>query len=466
MQVEKIENFNLIYDFKGPGDWIPNAINYYYSLKYFQKDFNADFELQEHFFKNFTQPSVFNSFLNSDHLLFNKLLIRDYISKKSKYKNDICFYLVEPFGNFNHFLGKQFGPFSETTFIDFISKDSLENIKNNDNFYLVINYGTEGVFGIDFFSNLYEILENNNIPEKKVILLSSAVDIELIHKKVRNHNPKKIKVFYWPWSLRYKSQELKRIHEGSDYKFWDNIDQPNTIVSKSDIDENVKRDNKFLLMNRRLRPQRMILLCSLGLDFIKNNLVSYDIKLFDRENDLDFYLHHAGNDIGEELYKKSFSIIENKLETIDYDDINSVWGFNFENKKPYLDSYISIVTETNFYEEGLYLSEKTWKPIGHLQPFIQVNKPGALQELKNLGFKTFSPFINEDYDTEPDNAKRIKMIASEITRLNNLSTDEIHTWYHSILDILIYNQTLLFQYADTKQETEREFILKLKKICG
>ena len=54
MQVEKIKNFNLIYDFKGPDDWIPNAINYYYSLKYFQKDFNADFELQDHFFKNFT----------------------------------------------------------------------------------------------------------------------------------------------------------------------------------------------------------------------------------------------------------------------------------------------------------------------------------------------------------------------------------------------------------------------------
>jgi len=466
MQVETIKNFNLIYDFKGPGDWIPNAINYYYSLKYFEKDFTSDFELQEHFFKNFTQPSVFNSFLNSDHLLFNKLLIREYISKKNKYKNDICFYLVEPFGNFNHFLGKQFGPFSETTFIDFVSKDSLENIKNNDNFYLVINYGTEGVFGIDFFSNLYEILEAYNIPENKVILLSSAVDIESIHKKVRNHNPKKIKVFYWPWSLRYKSQELKRIHDGDDYKFWDSIDQPNTIVTEIDIDNTKIRDTKFLLMNRRLRPQRMILLCMLGIDFIKNNLVSYDIKLFDRENDLDFYSHHAGDDVATELYNNSIDIIKNKIQTIDYDDINSVWGFNFENKKPYLDSYISIVTETNFYEEGLYLSEKTWKPIGHLQPFIQVNKSGALKELHSLGFKTFSPFINEEYDNEPDDNKRIKMISSEIHRLNNLSTSEIHLWYHSILDILIHNQEVLFKYAENKQEIEREFITKLKNICG
>ena len=331
---------------------------------------------------------------------------------------------------------------------------------------MVINYGTEGVFALDFFSNLYGILEKYNIPEKKVILLSSAVDIDNLHKKVRNHNPKKIKTFYWPWSLRYKSQELKKIHDGGDYKFWDNIDQPNTIVNVSDIDSTTKRNNKFLMMNRRLRPQRIMLLCMLGLDFIKKNLVSYDIKLFDRENNLDFYLHHGGNDIGGDLYKKSFDILKNEKETIDYDDITSVWGFNFENKAPYLNSYISIVTETNFYEDGLYLSEKTWKPIGHLQPFIQVNKAGALEELKNLGFKTFSPFINEDYDMEIDDRKRIRMIASEIERLNKLPIEKIHEWYHSIFDILIYNQNLLFKFAESKREIEKNFIIKIKESCG
>jgi len=460
MQVEKIKNLNIIYDFRGPNDWIPNALNYYYSQKYFEKDFASDFELQNHFFKNFVQPSVFNVFLNSDHLLFNKLTIHEYLNN-TKYKNDVCFYLVEPFGNFNHFLGKQFGGFSESCFIDFISKDSLDNIKTNDNFYLIINYGTEGVFPIDFFSNLYEILEKYKIPENKVILLSSAVDIEILHKKVRNHNPKKVKMVYWPWSLRFKSKELKEIYDGVDYKFWDDIDQQNSIVKVDDLNSSIRK-NKFLLMNRRLRPQRMILLCLLGLDFIKENLVSYDISLFDRENDLSFYLHHAGDDIGEELYKKSFEIINNKKEIIDFDDINSVWGFNFENKEAYLNSYINICTETNFYEDGLYLSEKTWKPIGHLQPFIQVNKAGALKELQNIGFKTFSPFINENYDNEEDDKLRIKMISDEILRLNSLSIDEIHNWYESIKDILIHNQSLLFKYAESKQDTEREFIKNLK----
>lgn len=465
MQIKKIENLNMVYDFRGPNGWIPNGLNYYYSQKYFEKDFESDFDLQNYFFKNFQQPSVYNSYLNSDYLLFNMISIYDYEDNR-KYKNDICFYLVEPFGSFNHFLGGQFGGFSETNFADFISEKSLNHIKNNDNFYMVINYGTEGVFPVDYFSTLYKVLEKYEIPEKKVILLSSSVNIEELHKRVRNHNPNKIKTIYWPWSLRFKSQELKKIHDGDDYKFWDSIDQKNTIVKIEDLNISVIRKNKFLLMNRRLRPHRMILLCLLGLDFIKNNLVSYDIKLFDRENDLDFYLHHIGNEIGKEIYNKSLDIIKNKKQTIDYTDINSVWGFNFENKEPYLDSYIHICNETNFYEDGLYLSEKTWKPIGHLQPFIQVNKNGALEELKKLGFKTFEPFIDESYDLEKDDVKRMKMISSEILRINSLPIEEINSWYHSINDILIHNQQLLFEYADSKQNTEREFLTNLKKLCG
>ena len=84
------------------------------------------------------------------------------------------FYLVHPFGSFNHFLGKQFGGFSETNFVDFISKESLNNIKNDKSFYLLINYSMEGDFQSDFFVNLYSILDDNQIPHSKVILLCSA----------------------------------------------------------------------------------------------------------------------------------------------------------------------------------------------------------------------------------------------------------------------------------------------------
>ena len=65
---------------------------------------------------------------------------------------------------------------------------------------------------------------------------------------------------YYPWSLRLKSKEMKEIYDGKDYKFWDNIEQKNTIVHEDDLNTNTIRKNKFILMNRRLRPHRWVLL--------------------------------------------------------------------------------------------------------------------------------------------------------------------------------------------------------------
>ena len=92
-------------------------------------------------------------------------------------------------------------------------------------------------------------------------------------------------------------------------------------------------------------------------------------------------------------------MIKKEKSIIDFEDIENVWGFAFENSENYKSTYFSIVTETLFYEFGNYLSEKTWKPIAHLHPFIFVGRPGMLKFLHSLGFKTFSEYWDESYDT-------------------------------------------------------------------
>jgi hypothetical protein len=465
MQNNTVKNFLAIYDFRGPDEFIPNAFNYYYSYELFKNSGNVNDNVIQHFFKNYTQVSVYNAFLNLDKKLFEKETIFNYLNKKNKYRNYKMFYLIEPFGSFNQFLGNQFNGFSETTFVDFISNYSKNEIINNDDFYLLINYSTEGVVPADSLVKLYKILEEHKIPEHKVILLTASVDINEIHQKIRKHNPKKIKTKYWNWSLRLKSKELLNIFREENYKFWDNIEQINSIVKESDIDKTKIRKYKFINFNRRLRPHRLILLSLFGDDFIKNNLVSFDMKLFDREIDNDFFSYHLKSENLQKQSKEGFNtLFELKSKTIDYDDIESVWGFNFENKNVYLDSYIHILSETNFYENGLYLSEKTWKPIGHLQPFIMINRPGAIKELNNLGFKTFHPFIDETYDSIIDDRERLEFIYNEIIRLNSISIEEIHEWYNSIFEILIYNRNLLFEYAENCEDSEINFLKSLIKI--
>jgi hypothetical protein len=75
----------------------------------------------------------------------------------------------------------------------------------------------------------------------------------------------------------------------------------------------------------------------------------------------------------------------------------------------YTNSYCNIVFETVFDADGsggTFLTEKTFKPIKHGQPFVVVAPPGTLQVLRSLGYRTFDSAIDTSYDTITDNTQR------------------------------------------------------------
>jgi hypothetical protein len=121
-------------------------------------------------------------------------------------------------------------------------------------------------------------------------------------------------------------------------------------------------------------------------------------------------------------------------------------------------SYLYICTETFVHGEHKSLTEKVFKPIANFQPFLFVAYPGALALLQSLGFKTFAPFINEDYDKEKDNALRLRMIYKEIDRISRMSQQEIHNWFWSMKDTLIHNHNHLL--AIHKQEPRSIDLIK------
>tara|TARA_R100000030_G_scaffold61224_3_gene46213 strand:+ start:1977 stop:3215 length:1239 start_codon:yes stop_codon:yes gene_type:complete len=115
-------------------------------------------------------------------------------------------------------------------------------------------------------------------------------------------------------------------------------------------------------------------------------------------------------------------------------------------------SYFNIVTPSIFYTDNndddfIYFDEKFWKPFITFHPFIVIGKPYTLQTLKEFGFKTFSPWIDESYDTEVDYFKRRDMIQKEILRLSNMSIEEIDDWYWDMGNILIHNFKQLQKYG-------------------
>jgi len=60
-----------------------------------------------------------------------------------------------------------------------------------------------------------------------------------------------------------------------------------------------------------------------------------------------------------------------------------------------------------------------------------------------LGYKTFHPYIDESYDLETDDNKRMMMIVNEIERLSNFSDDELRSFIENINPICDHNFNVL-----------------------
>ena len=65
-----------------------------------------------------------------------------------------------------------------------------------------------------------------------------------------------------------------------------------------------------------------------------------------------------------------------------------------------------------------------------------------------MGFKTFDPFINENYDSEFNIGKRMNMIIDEIERLNSMGFEELKKWYKKLIPTLKHNRKKLIDNND------------------
>ena len=112
----------------------------------------------------------------------------------------------------------------------------------------------------------------------------------------------------------------------------------------------------------------------------------------------------------------------------------------------YMDTYFSVVSETNFYRDygpGLFLSEKVFKPVSRRHPFLVLGRPHTIKKFNELGYRSFSDIIDESYDDEFDDRKRMHMVLEETKRLCNLSGEELKDFLHSARETTLHNYMLL-----------------------
>lgn len=300
----------------------------------------------------------------------------------------------------------------ENSFLKTIDTNILENIKNKKLNLIVklINEGDIDIMGIQIFEKL---LNHYGIPKTACILIHDSYRLPTTSIKsyqIHNH-------------LFSKSEESINLSK----------------EKKLNISVLKNKKYKFHLPIRRFRYHRLLLLDKLFSkypNFIDSNLISYDINTENNNEKL------KSSNISEALKQYMLS---NVVKYIDVNDIENVKGYRSEFQKVYSKSYFTIVTETYFFEPYYYISEKSFKPIAHMHPFIILGRPGTLEYLKKFGFKTFDPFINESYDMEQDDDKRFEMVCNEIIKLNELSTEELDNIMDKITDILEHNQKQLLK---------------------
>lgn len=127
--------------------------------------------------------------------------------------------------------------------------------------------------------------------------------------------------------------------------------------------------------------------------------------------------------------------------------------------------YINVVTETMFTEqETLFFSEKVYKPIVAMQPFILLGSFQSLEVLRKQGYRTFHPFINEEYDTLRNQDERFDAIVKEIDRLSKLSHEEMHELIKQCAEICIhnYNNWKRYNYVRSNLVRDIEFLEEIR----
>jgi hypothetical protein len=121
----------------------------------------------------------------------------------------------------------------------------------------------------------------------------------------------------------------------------------------------------------------------------------------------------------------------------------------------YYNSYLYVVTETFFEgmaqgENTLFLSEKIFKPIVFFQPFIVFGRPGTINLLHKLGYKTFGDYIDESYDSIENDKQRLLKAVESIKEFTSLPYGGLTKLMSEMLPIFKHNYEVLKQRHDVE----------------
>jgi len=112
-------------------------------------------------------------------------------------------------------------------------------------------------------------------------------------------------------------------------------------------------------------------------------------------------------------------------------------------------SFCNVVIDDPVFSSVPRLTEKSFKPMMSMRPFLQLGAVGNLQWLRDKGFRTFGQWWDESYDTEPDHWRRIERVYLLAEWIDTLSVSDYQQMLQDMLPVLEHNQQHLKVFRDT-----------------
>ena len=109
------------------------------------------------------------------------------------------------------------------------------------------------------------------------------------------------------------------------------------------------------------------------------------------------------------------------------------------------DSVVYVATETVYSGRRQHLTEKTFRAIALEMPFVLVAPAHSLSYLREYGFETFAPYIDESYDLIEDPIDRLEAVTQILTTIQARSAAEKLELWQNLLPRVEHNYNHFYQ---------------------
>ncbi len=360
----------------------------------------------------------------------------------------------------------------------YLRKKNLKQLRNDPKSFFFFDASTEGfstLYDLPFFDILYNNCKKHNISPKKIIFVSSnMLDTKNIKKYNKKHNEtESINVACFN-NFEKMLFGLKNVNNR--YELDTTRTDVDTLIDEryTEVRKHSKRfyygEKYYLSLSRVNRPHRTMSAYELFHSGIfEKGVVSH--------NAFEGGLLKAHN--LKKTFPAGFNITKEQIEKFykelpliaDTEDFTTNHAMSLHSHLHWT-TLFQVVNETyveDWNKTSMFWSEKTFRAIYHMQPFIIWGQQNINKNLEKFGYKLYEDTFDYSFDSEEDTylrwCKLFEVIKDKVKELDNMSKGAHQEWKFKQRDILKYNFKVMYNNKHT-EETMLNLAKKIIKIAN